>query len=71
MTNLRAGMPTKAFPKKQAGIIIIVVLLIVSLMITLLVFMIEKQHVLVRRISNQNVAEQGYQYAQRRGRRAA
>lgn len=56
--------PNKPFPSEQAGIVIIVVLLIVSLMITLLVFMVEKQHVLVRRISNQNVAEQGYQYAQ-------
>jgi len=64
MNRLVDRMPTKTFPGKQSGIVIIVVLMIISLMITLLVFMVEKQHVLVRRISNQNVAEQGYQYAQ-------
>jgi len=54
----------KKFPAKQSGVIIIVVLLLISLMITLLAFMVEKQHVLVRRITNQNISEQGFQYAQ-------
>jgi len=51
-------------PKLQSGLVMILVLLIIALMITLLGFMVEKQHLLTRRISNQNVAEQGYQYAQ-------
>jgi len=33
-------------------------------MITLLLFMVEKQHLLIRRVANQNVSEQGFQYAQ-------
>ena len=51
-------------PAKQSGIIIVLVLLIVSLMITLLAFMVEKQHLLVRRVGNQSVAEQGFYFAQ-------
>jgi len=51
-------------PRFQTGLVMILVLLIIALMITLLGFMVEKQHLLVRRITNQNVAEQGYQYAQ-------
>lgn len=51
-------------PQKQGGVIIIVVVLIVTLMVTLLAFMIEKQHLLIRRVGNQNVAEQGFQYAE-------
>ena len=51
-------------PVLQSGLVMILVLLIIALMITLLGFMVEKQHLLVRRITNQNVAEQGYQYAQ-------
>ncbi len=47
---------------QQSGLAIITVLLIVSLMVTLLGFMIEQQHLLVRRIANQNVSEQGHQY---------
>jgi len=59
-------MPRRSFPnfKKQSGIVIIVVVLIVTLMVTLLAFMVEKQHLLIRRVGNQNVAEQGFQYAQ-------
>ena len=51
-------------PALQSGLVMILVLLIIALMITLLGFMVEKQHLLVRRITNQNIAEQGYQYAQ-------
>jgi general secretion pathway protein K len=52
-------------PKPQEkGFVIIVVLMVVFLMVTLLAYMIEKQHVLVRRIANQNISEQGYHYAQ-------
>ena len=50
--------------QKQGGIVIIVVLLIVTLMVTLLAFMVEKQQLLIRRVTNQNVAEQGFQYAE-------
>ena len=50
--------------RKQQGLAILTVLLIVALMVTLLGFLVEQQHLLIRRISNQNVAEQGYQYAQ-------
>ena len=48
---------------RQAGLALITVILIVALMVTLLGFLVEQQHLLTRRISNQNVAEQGYQYA--------
>ena len=48
----------------EKGFVIIVVLMVVFLMVTLLAYMIEKQHVLVRRIANQNISEQGYHYAQ-------
>lgn len=51
-------------PKRQTGIVIIVVLLIVTLMVTLLAFLVEKQQLLIRRVTNQNVAEQGFQYAE-------
>lgn len=51
-------------PQKQNGLVIVLVLGIVALMLTLLSFMIEKQQLMVRRLANQSVAEQGYQYAQ-------
>ena len=50
--------------RKAQGFVIIVVLMVVFLMVTLLAYMLEKQHLLMRRIGNQNVSEQGYQYAQ-------
>ena len=66
--SIAKGFPpgAKGFrsPAMQAGLVMILVLLIIALMITLLGFMVEKQHLLVRRITNQNVAEQGFQYAQ-------
>ncbi|MBX2848838.1 MAG: type II secretion system minor pseudopilin GspK [Acidiferrobacterales bacterium] len=49
--------------KHQRGLAIITVLLIVALMVTLLGFLAEQQHLLIRRIGNQNIAEKGYQYA--------
>ena len=49
--------------KRQQGLAIITVLLIVALMVTLLGFLAEQQHLVIRRIGNQNVAEKGYQYA--------
>lgn len=48
---------------RQQGLAIITVLLIVALMVTLLGFLAEQQHLLIRRIGNQNIAEKGYQYA--------
>ncbi len=53
----------KSPPLKQAGLAIITVLLIIALMVTLLGFLLEQQHLLMRRLANQNVAEQGFQYA--------
>lgn len=50
-------------PNQQRGLAIITVMLIIALMVTLLGFLVEQQHLLIRRIANQNVAEQGYQYA--------
>lgn len=51
------------YQQGQKGLAIITVLLIVALMVTLLGFLAEQQHLLIRRIANQNVAEKGYQYA--------
>ncbi len=50
--------------ENQSGVVLIVVILAVVLMVTLLAIMIEDQHIFVRRLSNQKVSEQGYQYAQ-------
>lgn len=49
--------------QRQQGLAIITVLLIIALMVTLLGFLLEQQHLLMRRLANQNIAEQGYQYA--------
>ena len=51
-------------PSNQGGLALVTVLLIVALIATLQVFLIEQQHLLIRRISNQNAAEQSFQYAQ-------
>lgn len=50
--------------RQQSGVVLVVVILAVVLMVTLLAIMIEDQHIFVRRLSNQKVSEQGYQYAQ-------
>jgi len=59
-------MINRSFPNhaKQQGVVVIVVILIITLMVTLLAFMIERQHLLIRRVANQNIAEQGFQYAE-------
>lgn len=49
--------------EKQSGLAIITVMLIIALLVTLLGFLVEQQHLLIRRITNQNVAEQSLQYA--------
>lgn len=49
---------------KQKGVVLIVVIFAIVLMTTLLAIMIEDQHMFVRRLGNQKVAEQGYQYTQ-------
>lgn len=49
--------------KQQSGLAIITVLLIVALMVTLLGFLLEQQHLLMRRLTNQGIAEQGFQLA--------
>jgi len=50
--------------QQQKGVVLIVVVLAIVLMTTLLAIMIEDQHIFFRRLSNQKVSEQGYQYAQ-------
>ena len=49
--------------RTQSGLALVTVLLIVALMVTLLGFLVEQQQLLIRRIANQNIIEQGYQYA--------
>jgi general secretion pathway protein K len=50
--------------RQQTGVVLIVVVLAIVLMTTLLAIMIEDQHIFIRRLGNQKVAEQGYQYSQ-------
>jgi general secretion pathway protein K len=52
------------FPQRQTGVVLIVVVLAIVLMTTLLAIMIEDQHIFIRRLGNQKIAEQGYQYTQ-------
>ena len=51
-------------PKQQTGVVLIIVVFAIVLMITLLAIMIEDQHIFIRRLGNQKVTEQGYQYTQ-------
>ena len=68
--RLTIGVPNRTclrvnpWASQQEGVVLLVVVMLVFLMVTLLAFMVEDQHLLFRRVSNQNVAEQGYQYAQ-------
>lgn len=59
----RKPRPMK-FAQKQAGVVLIIVILAIVLMVTLLAIMIEDQHIFIRRLGNQKVSEQGYQYTQ-------
>lgn len=54
----------KPLASKQSGVVLIVVILAVVLMLTLLAIMIEDQHIFMRRLGNQKVSEQGFQYSQ-------
>ncbi|GHA08940.1 type II secretion system protein K [Arenicella chitinivorans] len=56
--------PRFAFRSKQAGVVLVVVVAAVVLMVTLLALMIEDQHILVRRLGNQKISDQGFHYAQ-------
>ena len=56
-------MQYRCYADRQKGLAIITVMLVVALMVVLLSFLTERQHLLIRRIANQNVAEKGYQYA--------
>lgn len=49
--------------RRQSGLAIMTVVLIIAIMVTLLGFMIESQHLFMRRITNQAVTEQAYQVA--------
>jgi len=64
MGNVSVKATVSSIPGRQAGVVLIIVVAAVVLMVTLLAFMIEGQHILMRRIANQKVEEQGYQYAQ-------
>lgn len=55
--------PSQFGRHSQSGLVLIMVLGVISLMITLLVLLFESQHQLVRKASNQRVAEQGRHYA--------
>lgn len=55
---------TKIHSHNQRGIVLVVVVAAVVMMLTLLALMVEDQHILIRRIGNQKITEQGYQYAQ-------
>ncbi len=50
--------------QRQTGVVLVVVILAIVLMVTLLAIMIEDQHIFIRRLGNQRVVEQGYQYTQ-------
>ena len=54
----------RKLPNQQRGVVLIVVILAIVLMVTLLAIMIEDQYIFIRRLGNQKVAEQGYQYSQ-------
>ena len=57
---------TKSFQtmhKRQSGVVLVIVVLAVALMATLMALMVEDQHLFVRQVANQRVAEQGVQYA--------
>ena len=47
----------------QSGVVLVVVVLAVALMATLMALMIEDQHLFIRKVANQRVSEQGFQYA--------
>ena len=53
----------KKIQQKQTGVVLVVVVLAVALMATLMAFMVEDQHLFIRKVANQRVAEQGFQYA--------
>ena len=49
--------------RQQTGVVLVVVVLAVALMATLMALMIEDQHLFIRKVANQRVSEQGFQYA--------
>lgn len=59
----RNARKTPPLVRRQHGLAIITVMLIIALLVTLMGFLVEQQHLLIRRIANQNVAEQSLQYA--------
>jgi len=57
---------TKSFQtmhRCQSGVVLVLVVLAVALMATLMALMVEDQHLFVRQVANQRLAEQGVQYA--------
>ncbi len=60
-------IPTKShysIPRRQQGLVMLMVVGIVVMMITLLAVLLEDQHLLIRQIGNQRVSEQGHHYSQ-------
>ena len=53
----------KCIGHSQKGVVLVVVVLAVALMATLMALMIEDQHLFIRKVANQRVSEQGFQYA--------
>lgn len=53
----------KSIRRGQKGVVLVVVVLAVALMATLMALMIEDQHLFIRKVANQRVSEQGFQYA--------
>ena len=51
-------------PKRQSGLVMLMVVGVVVLMIVLLALLLEDQHRMIRQIGNQRVAEQAYHYSQ-------
>lgn len=61
--TIRIRNSTFQVPKKQQGLVMLMVVGVVVLMITLLALMLEDQHILIRQIGNQRVVEQSQQYS--------
>ena len=64
MTFIRPRLSCGQPHAHQQGLVLIVVVMLVFLMTTLLAFLVEDQHLLLRRISNQSSAEQAFQLAE-------
>ena len=60
---LTRPLTLKSKKRNQSGVVLVVVVLAVALMATLMALMVEDQHLFIRKVANQRVSEQGFQYA--------